>query len=156
MSRHSELQACNTDLAMQAKDIMQTDIVWGSSDDNVEQTLTKMQQNDTGYVMIGHDKIPEGIVSRSDLTTLLSPYLRPEFAKWRKPSDDASLKIRIKWIMSSPVNTINMETPLSEIMEIMCQYSQRAMPVVDQQGRVQGLVTVFEVFNGILKHFKPE
>ncbi len=153
LEERSGHDAVDAILAIYAKDIMRKEIVWGSPDDNVEQTIAKMQQYGTGYVMIGRDKIPQGIVSKSDLTALLSPYLRPEFAKWRKPSDDASLKIRIKWIMSSPVNTINLETLLPEIMEIMCQYSQRAMPVVDQQGKVQGLVTVFEIFKGIIKHF---
>jgi len=107
-------------------------------------------------VMIGRDKTLQGIVSKSDLTAALSPYLRPEFAKWHKPSDDASLKIRLKWIMSSPVNTINPETTLTEIMQKMCQSGRRALPVVDQQGKVQGLVTVFDIFQGLLKHPSPD
>jgi CBS domain-containing membrane protein len=150
---HQELKTTNTYLAIYAKDIMQKDVLWGTEDDDVQQTLTKIKQHGTGYVMIGQDKIPQGIVSKSDLTAALSPYLRPEFAKWRKPSDDASLKIRIKWIMSSPVNTINLETPLAEIMENMCQSGRRALPVVDQQGKVQGMITVFDIFKGLLKHF---
>jgi len=150
---HKQIKTTNAPLAIYAKDIMQKDVLWGASDDNVQQTLTKIQQHGTGYVMVGQDKIPQGIVSKSDLTAALSPYLRPEFAQWRRPSDDASLKIRIKWIMSSPVNTISTEMPIAEIMENMCQSGQRALPVVDQQGKVQGLVTVFDIFKGLLKHF---
>jgi len=32
----------------------------------------------------------------------------------------------------------------------MCQFGQRAFPVVDEQGKVQGLVTVFCVFQALL------
>jgi len=141
------------ELTIHAKDIMQKDVLWGAEDDNVQETLAKIQQHGVGYVVVGRDKVPQGIVSESDLTAALSPYLQPEFAKWRKPSDKASLKIKIKWIMSSPVNTINLQTPLVEIMEKMCESGRRALPVVDQQGKIQGLVTVFDIFKGLVKHF---
>jgi CBS-domain-containing membrane protein len=93
----------------------------------------------------------EGIVSRSDITGALSPYLRSLFAKWRRPLDDATLKIKIKWIMSRPVRTIKPQTPLVTIMENVCRFGGRALPVVDEQGKVQGLVTIFDVFQMLLK-----
>jgi CBS domain-containing protein len=36
-------------------------------------------------------------------------------------------------------------------MEIMCQFGWRALPVIDEQGTVQGLVTVFDIFRALLK-----
>ncbi|MEA3227008.1 MAG: CBS domain-containing protein, partial [Planctomycetota bacterium] len=88
-----------------AKDIMQDQVVWASPDDTVEQVLAKMQQHDAGYAVVGQNGTLEGIVSKSDAAGAMSPYLRPMFAKWRRPSDDATLKIKIKWIMSRPVRT---------------------------------------------------
>ncbi len=148
---NTEVTDTNVPLAMYAKDIMQKKIVWGSPDDSVQQALTKMQQADVGYMMIGADGVLEGIVSKSDLTGAISPYLRPMFAKWRRPLDDATLQINIKWIMSRPVRTIKPETSLTVIMENMCQFGWRALPVVDQQSKVQGLVTVFDIFKVLLK-----
>lgn len=152
-TKHPKPDTTNAPLATPAKDIMQKNVLWSSPDDDVQQTLAKLQQHNTGYVMIGKDKTLQGIVSKTDLTAALSPYLRPEFAKWHRPSDDASLKIRLKWIMNSPVDTINSETPLVEIMENMRQSGRRALPVVDRQGKVQGLVTDFDIFKGLIKHF---
>ncbi|MHC4790991.1 MAG: CBS domain-containing protein [Planctomycetota bacterium] len=129
-----------------AKDVMQKELVWVSPDDSVQQAITKMQQYDSGYLMVGTDGVLEGIVSNSNITGALSPYLRPVFAKWRRPLDDATLRIRIKWIMSRPVRTVKPETSLVTIIGNMCQFSQRAFPVVDEQGKVQGLVTVFGIF----------
>ena len=138
-------------LAICAKDIMQKDVVWGSADDSVKQTLTKMQQQNAGYMMVGQDGILEGIVSKSNITGAISPYLRPVFAKWHRPLDDVTLQIKVKWIMSRPVRTIKSETPLVVIIENMCQFGGRCLPVVNQQGKVQGLVTVFDIFGCLLK-----
>jgi CBS domain-containing protein len=148
-------ESAHISLAASAKDIMQKDVVWGSPDDSVGQTLTKMQQHDTGYVMIGHGGVLEGIVSKSDITGAISPYLRPVFAKWRRPLDDATLNIRVKWIMSRPVRTIKPETSLAAIMENMRQSGGRCLPVVGQQGKVQGLVTIFDIFKVLLSS-KPK
>ncbi len=135
-----------------AKDIMQKDVIWGNPDDSVQQALTKIQQHDAGYIMIGQGQVPEGVVSKSDLTGALSPYLRSTFAKWRRPLDDATLQIRIKWIMSKPSCAIGPETSLTAIMENMCQAGIRCLPVVDEHGRVQGLVTALDIFKVLLKH----
>lgn len=136
--------------AMCAKDIMQEEVVWGDPDDSVHQALTKMQQYDAGYMMVGRDGVLEGIVSKSDIAGAISPYLRPVFAKWRRPADDATLQIKVKWIMIRPVHTIRPETSLAAIMENMCQSGRRVLPVMDQQGKIRGLVTVFDVFKALL------
>jgi CBS domain-containing protein len=135
-----------------AKDIMQKNVVWASDDDSVQQVLAKLQQHDTGYMMIGRDGILQGIVSKSDLTGAISTYLKPVFAKWRRPLDDATLQIKVKWIMSRPVQTISPETSLQVIMENMRQFGRRALPVVDKQDKVQGLVTVFDIFKVLLNN----
>ena len=140
----------DTLLAVCAKDIMQKDVIWGNPDDSVQQALAKIQQNDAGYMMIGPGQVLEGIVSKSDLTGALSPYLKTTFAKWRRPLDDATLQIRVKWIMGKPTNTIQPETPLTAIMEKMCQTRLRCLPVVDEQSKVLGLVTVFDIFDVFL------
>jgi len=136
--------------AVCAKDIMQKEVVWANSEESVQQSLTKMQQQDSGYIMIGQDGTLEGIVSKSDITGATSIYLRPIFAKWHGPLDDATLQIKLKWIMSRPVRTVRPETPLATIIENMCQFGGRGLPVVDEQGKVQGLVTVFDIFRALL------
>jgi CBS domain-containing protein len=145
-------EAANISLANCAKDIMETDVAWGSSDDNVQQAIEKMQQADSGYMMVGSDGQLDGIVSSFDIAVALSVYLKPMFAKWRRPLDDATLQIKIKWIMSRPVRTITPETPLRVIMETMCQSGGRCLPVAAPDGKVQGIVTVFDILQAMLKN----
>ena len=140
-------------LSIRAKDVMRHQAIWASPEETVQQALARMQQHDTGYLMIGQDGTLEGIISRSDIAGALSPYLRCIFAKWRRPLDDATLKIKIKWIMSRPVRTVTPEAPLATIMENVCRFGGHAVPVVDEQGKVQGIVTVFDVFQTLLKTY---
>jgi len=137
--------------ALCAGDIMQDDVTWADPEESVQQALAKMQQNDTGYILIGREGVLEGLASRSDVTGAISPYLRSVFAKWRRPLDDATLKIKVKWIMSRPVRTVTPETSLAAVMEHMCRFGGRAIPVVDEEGQVQGLVTVFDILQMLLQ-----
>jgi len=150
MVENQQFSTADISSAACAKDIMQKEVVWGNADDSVQQALTKMQQADSGYMMIGEDGAPEGIVSKSDITGAISPYLRPIFAKWHRPLDDATLQIRVKWIMSRPVHTIKPDTSLVNIMGTMRQSGLRALPVMDQQGNIQGMVTVFDIFKAMI------
>ncbi len=137
-------------LEMCAKDIMQKDVLWGNAEDSVQEALTKMQQADVGYMMVGTEPSFEGILSTFDMASAVSVYLKPIFAKWRRPIDDATLQIKIKWIMTRHVQTIKPDTSLTAIMENMRQSGLRCLPVVDQQGKVPGLVTVFDIFKAML------
>ncbi|MBE0537344.1 MAG: CBS domain-containing protein [Phycisphaerae bacterium] len=133
-------------LTMTAAQIMQKEAAWLTPADTVQDAINKMQQHETGYVMIGDGGVLQGIVSRSDVAGAVSPYLRPVFAKWKRPLDDATLQIKLTWIMTRPVRTITPQTSLDVIVDTMLHFGGRCLPVVDQAGAVQGIVTAFDIF----------
>ncbi len=139
-------------LSICAQDIMQQDVIWGHSDESVQDILTKMQQFDTGYVLIGTDGVLEGLVSRSDIASAQSIYLRPIFSKWRRPQDDATLQIKVKWIMTRPVRTLRPDASLAVMMEHMMRYAGKCIPIVETESRTIGIVTVFDIFEALLSH----
>ncbi len=138
-------------LTICAKDIMQQDIIWGSPDLSVQQVLAKMRQHDTDHIIIGQDGVLEGVLSKDDLTGAISPYLRPEFSKWRRPLDEATLQIKVKWITAKPSCYIKPTTSLAGIINRMRQFGENSLAVLDRKGKVQGLVTVFDVFKALPK-----
>jgi CBS domain-containing protein len=138
-------------LSTPAAEIMRTDLAWADAEDTVEAVLAKMQEHNVSHVIVGQKLAPQGIVSRSDIAGAVSPYLRPTFAKWRRPLDDATLRIKVKWIMSTPLTTIASDTPLSAIMEQMQQLHKRALPVVGAQGAIVGMITAYDIFAALLK-----
>jgi acetoin utilization protein AcuB len=147
--------SCDTGIAelfkVPAQDIMVPEVVWSEPEDTVQDVVAKMQQHNTGYVLIGQDGVLEGLVSNSNILGAMSPYLRPMFAKWRRPEDDATLGIKIKWVMSRPVRTIRPDATLASMIESMRRYGGRCLPVVDSQAKVQGIVTVFDILLRVLE-----
>jgi CBS-domain-containing membrane protein len=73
------------------------------------------------------------------------------FAKYRRAQDDATLGVRVKWIMSHPVRTISPDASVATIVESMCRYGGRCLPVVDGYGNVQGIVTAADLLLHFLK-----
>jgi len=53
--------------------------------------------------------------------------------------------------MSKHVHAIRPEIPLAAVMENMRQSGRSVLPVTDQQNKVQGLITVFDVFKALLR-----
>lgn len=137
-------------LKLSVQQIMNPAVLWVDPEDTVENVLRQMQQQNIGYVLVGSDGQIEGLVSRSDIAAAVSPYIRSVFAHWRRPLDDATLQIRIKWCMSRPVHTIRPEASLFTLMEIMVQRSVRGLPVVDANGQALGFITVYDVFGALL------
>lgn len=131
-----------------AKNVMRTDIAWANQDDTVENVLTKMQEQNTGYALIGQPGAIQGIVSKSDIQGALSPYLLSIFSKWKRELDTATLQIKVRWIMSRPVHTLRPDATLAMITETMCKHSVRALPVVDENGTF-GIVTAYTIFNAL-------
>lgn len=137
-------------LKVQAQEIMVPEVVWSAPDDTVQNVVSKMQQHNTGYVLIGQNGVLEGLVSNSNILGAVSPYLRPMFAKWRRPEDDATLEIKIKWVMSRPVRTVRPDATLASMIESMRRCGGRCLPVVDSQSKVLGIVTVFDILFRVL------
>jgi CBS domain-containing protein len=131
--------------------IMTQDVAWADPDDTVQQCIAKMQQQDCRYVLVGRKGALEGIVSISNIQAALSPYLRPLFAKWRRPEDDATLTIKVKWIMSRPVRTVTPQTTIEGVIESMFHHGSRCLPVVNSEGVVQGIVTVFDILARVIE-----
>ena len=139
-----------------AHDIMNGNIIWCSSEDCVQQALTKMQEHNTRYLIIGQaSRGMEGIISKSDLDAAISPYLRPIFSKWRRTLDDATLKIKLKWIMNKTVCFIKPQTPLAAIIQKMKNSARLCLPVIEDN-KVLGLVTVSDIFSVILDNCPDE
>ena len=132
-----------------ARDIMQKEIVWISGDESVQEAISRLQQSGSGYLFIGANKTAEAIVSKSDLNAALSPYLRPIFSKWRQSLDDATLKLKVKWIMSRLVRAIKTDTPLDAVIEQISLCDGGTLAVTDETGKVQGVVTVSDVFKAV-------
>ena len=153
MALDSQVGAIEAGLAccsLSAREVMRTEVVWATDEETVEDLVNKMQRHDSGYILIGKNGKLEGIISRSDIRGALSPYLQTMFAKWRTPMDIATLQIKARWVMNRPVRTIRPDASIGAVMHTMMEHGGRCMPVVDENGQVHGVVTVFDLFGALL------
>ena len=135
--------------SLRARDIMSKKVIWANEEDSVQTTLATMDRCAVDYVLLRSADKLDGIVSRSDLLGAVSPYLKPQFCQYRRLSDDASLQIKIKWVASRPVYTTQPDTAVSVVMEKMCRFGGKCLPVVDETDQVQGLMLVSEILTAI-------
>jgi CBS domain-containing protein len=141
-------------LDLPASEVMEKEVVWIGPEDTVQDAIAKMQQHNVGYALVGANGAIEGLVSASNILGAVSVYLRPMFAKWRRPQDDATLGVKVKWIMSRPVRTVRPDATVAAMIEGMRRCGGRCLPVVDAKGAVQGMVTVFDILLRILESDK--
>jgi manganese-dependent inorganic pyrophosphatase len=52
---------------------------------------------------------------------------------------------RIKNIMNTQVRSVTRDSTCAEALELIDQYDVRALPVVDQNGRLEGLISIFQL-----------
>lgn len=143
-------------LGVCAQDLMNKTVLWGNPDDSVQNAMEKMQLADAACLLVGQSGFPEGIVTWIDVAEAVSIYLRPIFSKWRRPADDATLQIKLKIIMTRPVRTIKLQTPLDVILEDMCRHRLRCLPVVNESGKAEGVITPFDIFSRLMKLNRDE
>jgi len=142
---------CSLLLSRPVGEIMEKEVVWAGPEDTVQDVIAKMQQHNVGYVLVGSNGVLEGLVSNSNILGAVSLYLRPMFAKWRRAQDDATLGVKVKWIMSRPVRTVRPDATLAAVIESMRRCGGRCLPVVDAKGTVQGMVTALDILLRILE-----
>jgi CBS domain-containing protein len=53
-------------------------------------------------------------------------------------------------LMTLPVITIKLDTPISEALSLMLRYQIKRLPVVDEEGRLQGLLGRNSLLNGLI------
>jgi CBS domain-containing protein len=138
------------DLNCPVQSIVNMPAVWIDPDASIQQAILLMQQHNTSYLLAGKNGQLEGILSRSDTAAAISPYTKSVFAHYRRPQDDATFQIRVKWFVSRPVRAVRPETPLWAAIDMLCKYAIRCLVILDSQQRVTGLITVFDIFKKML------
>jgi len=116
----------------------------------IREVCKMMYQNKNGSMLIlkknaidddkSDDKKPIGIVTERDIVRLMG-------------SSDMSLdNVPVGELMSSPLITINPNNSIKDAIEIMQQKDIRRLPVVDNKGKMVGIITDKDVFRAMLKN----
>ena len=115
---------------MPVKDVARTDVVTAGSDQTAGNLATLMKEENVGCVVIEADDEPIGIVTDRDLVVTV-------LESRSKPSEVNAGEI----MTESPV-TVDVDTGILKATEAMYEASVRRIPIVDENGKVAGIITM--------------
>ena len=102
-------------------------------DETVLEATQRMNDHGVGALLIMDEDQLAGILTERDV-------LRKVVAEERKPS-----AVLVNEIMTSEVACCMRETLVGEVQDLMRQYRIRHVPVVDEQGEVQGILSIGDI-----------
>jgi len=116
---------------MKARDVMSAHRVWACAEtSNVRNVAEMMADHNVGSIPVLDDEGRlEGIVTDRDLCCHVIAMGR-------------SSTLLVREIMSEPVQTVHPDASLEEIESLMRQYRIRRLPVVDDDMRLQGFISI--------------
>jgi len=126
---------------------MSTEVITVDEDVSLMQASKLMKEHGIKHLPVIKERRLVGIVSDRDL-------------KEAQPSDATSLdihelnylldKVKIKNLMSTNLHTTTGEEVVERAAALMLDYDISALPVVDQEGKLKGIVTKGDLFRGLI------
>lgn len=119
--------------------MQRTEIVSLPPDATVAEAIRVMAEKNMGSAMIVQDDKLVGIFTERDLLLKIS-------AKGLDPS-----KVRLSEVMTPNPVTAKPDWTAAEALEVMAYYGFRHLPVVDDHGRVVGIVSIKDVCRALIQ-----
>ncbi|MFO0898512.1 MAG: CBS domain-containing protein [Pirellulales bacterium] len=119
------------DMHREIGEIMSTAVAWCTADSNLSEAARLMREHDCGAIPVVDDGVmrrPVGVITDRDIAVRV-------VAEGRNTAE-----VKVRDCMSTPVATAHRATSLCEVMHIMEDSKLRRMVIVDDDGRVCGMV----------------
>ena len=113
--------------------------VWSvRPDDTVLNALETMAEHNIGALLVFEGDDLVGILSERD------------YARKVKLLDRGSKETRVSEIMTTEIRTVGSASTVAECMELMTEYRIRHLPVLDEDGRVAGVISIGDVVKAMI------
>ena len=130
---------------MKADDIMSRYVHTVEPGENLELIKEVLAQAEYHHLLVeDHDKLV-GIISDRDVLKASSPFLGTDK---ERDIDRELMTQTAKDIMTTEPVTIQASTPISDAASLLLEHTISCLPVVDNSGAIEGIVT----WKDILKH----
>lgn len=142
--------------ARRVKDVMSNDVVYVDIADTVQEALSLMVENRVAALPVVNGKGHcVGLLSTSDLVDIARDVnadllhldeLTSLSGRWLVDKLGQEFgDARLGDLMSVDVETIGPETPVSEAAREMLRHQVHRLPVVDQQGKLLGIISTMDI-----------
>jgi CBS-domain-containing membrane protein len=146
---------------IRVRDVMTPDPVRAKADDPVDGVVKRLlSARFTGLPVVDEESRPLGVISQGDLIQRAGMPLRLTLLSRKRPESMEDLMAQLakrtaSEIMTAPAVTIGGEEPLTAGVNRMLAKGVKRLPVVDEWGRLTGMLSRYDVFRTIT-HAAPD
>jgi CBS domain-containing protein len=151
---------------MLVKDVMSKNVITISPEDSISDAIEKMAKNNiSGLIVVEEEKVV-GVISESDVLRVFKSEI-PEIST----STNATLsiflilekgikainemkkigKLKVKNLMSKRVFYVKPEDTILEAAKIMSKKDVRRLPVIDENGKLVGVISRTDILRALVK-----
>ena len=134
---------------MLVSDVMTTNVISVTPDISINEALRLLKENGIRRLPVtdGHGNVM-GIVTEKDLKSA-APSKATTLDIWE--IHQLLDKIKVEEVMTREVITIKEDTPLEEAARIMAEKKIGALPVLNEDGKLSGIITESDIFRTFVK-----
>jgi len=150
-----------------AKDIMSKKVITIGKNDTIEKLSELLVNNKiSGVPVVDENNKMVGIVSEADIIVqdadlhfpryfkLLDGIIYLESLNKFKRNLEKHLAIKVGDIMTQKVKTVNENTPINEIADLMLDSRVNRVPVMDKSNNLVGIITRADIVKSMVLHNK--
>jgi len=146
------------------KDFMTKKVIAAKKEDSIKSVFKLMDKNEIlGIPVIDNENKPIGMVTESDLinhfTTIKTPkgvnllgsiVILDDISKFNENLKDHCAE-SVGDIMTDVAVTINEDTELIDVIDLMAEYKLNRLPVVDKKNKLTGIITRTDIVHQLAK-----
>ena len=127
--------------------IMTTDVLSVLPEQTMDQVADLFKMHDLHHIPVVDDGKVVGIISTTDLNKVMHHFTLFKVRNTDSVNKSVLRSLLVKEVMTKPVATIHPETQLMTVAAIFRENLFHALPVVDSNDELVGIVTPFDLVN---------
>jgi len=135
------------DKLIEVREIMTRDVVTVSPEQTMDQAAELFELRDLHHIPVVDDDKVVGMLSTTDLNKVTHHFTLFKVRNSDVVNQSVLRSLLAKEVMSSPVSTIETTCSLTTVATIFRENLFHALPVVDSNGDLVGIVTPFDLMN---------
>jgi acetoin utilization protein AcuB len=135
------------DKHIEVKEIMTRDIITVSPNETMDHAAALFDSGDMHHLPVMDESVLVGMLSTTDMHKIMHHFTLFKVRNTDVVNQSVLRSLLIKEVMSSPVATIQTTTSLTTVAAIFRENLFHALPVIGQNGDIEGIVTPFDLMN---------
>lgn len=133
---------------MEIKDLMTSPVMTVHPNDKMEKAAEVFENEPFHHIpVVDDDRKVVGIISRHDYYKILNAFTVFNTYNSRRSNETMMKALLTKDVMTKQVATINMNDPVEKAVGIFQENRFHALPVVNDQKLLEGIITTYDLLN---------